>query len=58
MCKTELNSTEAFEVEKYLTVGKLVDRNKVRCIEFTCVCQLMKSPLKEAVGPDPDRPPH
>ena len=44
-CKTELNSTDTFEVENYLTVGELVNKFNIKCIEFTCV-RLQNSPLK------------
>ena len=44
-CKTKLNSTDTFEVENYLTVGELVNKFNIKCIEFACV-RLQNSPLK------------
>ena len=35
-CKTELNSSEKFEVENILTVGEVVDKFSIKCIEFSC----------------------
>ena len=43
-CKTELNSSEKFEVENYLTVGEVVDKFNIKCIEFTCE-KIGKTPL-------------
>ena len=33
-CKTELNSSEKFEVENILTVGEVVDKFSIKCIEY------------------------
>ena len=43
-CKTELNSSETFEVENFLTVGEVVDKFHIKCIEFTCE-KIGKTPL-------------
>ena len=48
-CKTELNSSEKFEVENYLTLGEIVDKFNIKCIEFTCE-PIDESPLESAIA--------
>ena len=47
-CKTELNSSEKFEVENILTVGEVVDKFSIKCIEFSCQ-RIEKSALESTL---------
>ena len=49
-CRTELHSDEKFEVEQYLTVGEIVEKFNIKCIEFTCVPINKKSSLESAIA--------